>query len=203
MRFRITTLLIVLLSGVGLAVTAQVQQVGIQELVESSGTIVAGRVVEVKAGRHPDYPNVEVTYVTLDIESVFKDVGGRVASAGKPGVRRLTFMQFGNPVTLRIHDLPRHRQGEDVILFLYPESHYGFTSPVGGLQGKFLIETDRQTGRRVAVNGFNNFNLFHTLNAEQLQLSSAERKITRPGVNGAADYEAFASLIRKLVKHTQ
>jgi hypothetical protein len=203
MKVRITILLVIILSSVSLRALAQVRHITIEEMVQSSGTIVAGRIVAVKGGQHPDYPNVDVTVVTLDIESVFRDAGARVATMGKPGTRRLTFMQFGNPLTLRVHDLPRHRQGEDVFLFLYPESHYGFTSPVGGLQGKFLIETDRQTGRRVAVNGFNNIDLFRNFDAEPLQLSSAERKLVRRTGPGAVDYDAFASLIRKLVKRTQ
>jgi hypothetical protein len=203
MKFRLATCLIIMLCSVSVRALAQAQHVSLEEMVQSSGTIVSGRVVRIKAGHHPEYPNVAVTYVTVDIEAVFKDAGARVAQAGPSGARRLTFMQFGNLLTLRVHDLPAYRQGEDIFLFLYPESQYGFTSPVGGLQGKFTVTRDSQTGRRVAANGINNFDLFRTLDAEQLQLSSAERKIIHPSRHGAVDYDGFASVVRKLVKRIQ
>jgi hypothetical protein len=34
----------------------------------------------------------------------------------------------------------RYRVGEQVLLFLYPNSRLGLTSPVGGAQGRFAID---------------------------------------------------------------
>jgi len=210
MKFQIITFLLAFLLTIGGAFRAganppswaavQVQQITIQELVESAGTIVSGRVVEIREGRHPDYPNVPVTYVTLEVEDVFKDDGAKVRRSS--GHRLVTFMQFGGLRALRVHDVPGYREGEEIVLFLYPESQYGFTSPVGGLQGKFAVQLDHRTGRRMVVNGLDNSNLFRGLDAEQMQLSSTEKKIARTE-RGSVDYDAFASLVRKLVKAQQ
>lgn len=182
----------------GLKVPAQVLEATLAELVAEAGTIVAGRVVEVRQGRHPDYRNIVVTFVTLDVAEAFKDTGGKVQPGARP---RLTFMQFGNPRTLPIHDLPLYRPGEEVVLFLYPESQYGFTSPVAGGQGKFIIERDLRTGTRRVVNGINNSNLLRGLEAERLGLSSMERAALGH-TRGALPYDLFASLVRKLVSST-
>jgi hypothetical protein len=47
------------------------------------------------------------------------------------------------------------RPNEEYLLFLYPESRLGFTSPVGGGQGKFEILTGRQ-GEKLVLNPFGN-----------------------------------------------
>lgn len=44
-----------------------------------------------------------------------------------------------------------YRPGEEYLLFFYPESILGFTSPVGAGQGKFEILTDKQ-GLKVVQN---------------------------------------------------
>ncbi|HXF05774.1 MAG TPA: hypothetical protein VNM72_10215 [Blastocatellia bacterium] len=181
---------------VGPNAEAQMTQATLAELVAEAGTIIAGRVVEVREGRHPQYHNIVVTFVTLEVAEMFKATGP--TRLNPPGPSRLTFMQFGNPRTLPVHDLPHYRPGEEVVLFLYPESQYGFTSPVAGGQGKFIIERDRQTGARQVVNGINNWNLLRGLDSEHLSLSRTERAAAAQ-MRGAISYEVFASLVRKLV----
>lgn len=51
-----------------------------------------------------------------------------------------------------------YQEGEEYLLFLYPESSLGFTSPVGAGQGRFQVSTDT-AGLRTAVNPLNNRNL--------------------------------------------
>ena len=69
-----------------------------------------------------------------------------------------------------IPGLPRFREEEEVLLFLYGDSSSGFTSPVGLGQGKFTIFSDKN-GKSMAVNGFWNRNLFRKLSPE------AERRL--------------------------
>jgi hypothetical protein len=173
-------------------VQGQVLRTSLKEMVEDAGTIVTGRVVEVREGGHPDYPNVSVTYITVEVEEVMKGQANRRA--------RHTFMQFGGLETARLHELPTYRAGEDVVLFLYPESQYGFTSPVGGSQGKFRLRTDPQTGERVVMNALSNVKLFEGISPEKL--SSAERQVVR-GQDKAVSYRTFASIVRKLVKQRE
>jgi hypothetical protein len=160
----------------------------LKEMAASAGTVVTGRVVEVREGRHPQYPNVKVAYITMAVEETLKGQAN--------GQTQHTFMQFGGGV-VRIHELPGYRVGEEVVLFLYPESQYGFTSPVGGSQGKFYVHADPQTGERVVTNELNNVRLFEGI--KTAMLSPAERQIVRSG-SGPVNYRTFASLVRKLTK---
>lgn len=199
MRRRIAYGLALGMALLGPNVRSQVTHATLAELVAEAGTIIAGRVVEVREGRHPQYQNIVVTFVTLEVTESFKDAG---AKRNPLAQHRLTFMQFGNPRTLPIDDLPGYRPGEEVVLFLYPDSQYGFTSPVAGGQGKFIVERDPRTGARQVVNGINNWNLLRGLDAERLGLSKTERAAIGQ-TRGAISYDVFASLVRKLVGSTQ
>ncbi len=154
------------------------------ELVESAGTILAGRVLEVREEPHPQYPYLTVTRVTLAVERSFK---------GKSKGRSFTFFQIGGSKTFRPFHLPDYREGEEVVLFLYPESRYGLTSPVAGAAGKFRVLQDPQTKRRMVVNGFDNWGLFDG----PLALSTAERALLTRHERGPIAYEALAALIAR------
>lgn len=49
-----------------------------------------------------------------------------------------------------------YRPGGDYLLFLYPESSLGFTSPVGAGQGRFEVGEGGPAGLRMAVNPLGN-----------------------------------------------
>jgi hypothetical protein len=121
--------------------------VNLRSLAQRAGTIVTGRIVQVRPGTHPAYPRVGVTYVTLRVTEAFKGAA--------PG--DFTFMQFGHagdtlpPVGqanfFLVQDLPAYHPGEEVLLFLYPPSDAGLTSPVDGARGKWPLARDSTTGR--------------------------------------------------------
>jgi hypothetical protein len=119
-------------------------------LTAHAGAIVAGHIVGVRSGSHPKYHRIGAVYVTVDVSQTLK---------GKPA-HRLKFMQFAGGVASAtsarsasmaqmLPEMPPYRLGEEVVLFLYPASSVGFTSPVGGAQGKFLIK--RSPGRPATV----------------------------------------------------
>ena len=54
-------------------------------------------------------------------------------------------------------DVPAYRPGEELLLFVHPESALGFSSPVGLGQGCFRIH--QHDGRPVAENDVGNRNL--------------------------------------------
>lgn len=174
-----------------LPVSAQVLPVTLKEMVQSASIIVTGRVVEVREDRHPHYRRVGVTYVTVEVEEMLKGAAN--------GQTRHTFMQFGSMGLTRISELPTYRVGEEVVLFLYPESEYGFTSPVGGGQGKLYLQRDPQTGRRIVSYGLAPTKFYEGLDArvlppsERSAMSSSARSV---------DYRTLASLVRKLVAST-
>jgi hypothetical protein len=93
-----------------------------------------------------------VTFVTLQVREAFK--------GARPG--RFTFMQVGHagdtpppagPRFMLIPDLPTYRPGEEVLLFLYPATGTGLTSPVDGRQGKHPLLRDARTGETKVVEG--------------------------------------------------
>tara|TARA_B100000315_G_C14594085_1_gene597662 strand:- start:5122 stop:5733 length:612 start_codon:yes stop_codon:yes gene_type:complete len=103
--------------------------------------------------------------------------------------------------------MPTYTPGQDVILFLYGESQYGLTSPVGIWQGVFNFVGDGESSSpSMVVNGINNTGLllgFHfdmLLNAERL--SDPQRKaIQRQArVNrGPILYEDFRLITKMLI----
>lgn len=178
---------------VSLPVAAISRQVSLSEMATGAGRVVYGRIVEVRSGTHPDYSHIAVTFVTLDVIEMIK---GSAA-------QRLTFMQFaGAQGRGRNFHLPGYATGEEVMLFLYPESRYGFTSPVGEGQGKFAINNDPRTGRRSLINDRGNRQLFEPIRTEKamsrFRLTSAERELVARE-NGVADLDTFRSIVRKLV----
>lgn len=183
------------------------KQVNLAEMVEDAGFIVAGRCLEAKEGTHPQYPNIPVLYVTIEIKDILKgnirESGGSRARLAAPrgkfsgggGERQtFTFMQFGGS---EFPDLPGYQAGEELLLFLYPESRYGLTSPVGGAQGKFSVGSDPETGKRTLTNRLNNANLFRGVSAADLGISETEANLLarRPG---EIDYDTFSSLVKRL-----
>jgi hypothetical protein len=97
--------------------------------------------------------------------------------------------------------LPAHRVGEEVLLFLYPESQYGFTSPVGAGQRKFVVGDDPVLKQRVLVNSVDNAHLFSTADAIRFKRAlSPKEQMLLQRERGPAPYEEFLSLVRKLVE---
>lgn len=167
---------------------AQVRRMNVEEIIQSSGTIIVGRITDVREGKHPKYSNVDVTFVTVEVSDRIKGDNSKTH----------TFMQFGGTGMLTPGDLPQYNKGEEVMLFLYPESSEGFSTPVGLTQGKFEIITDQITGKKSMVNGFGNKFLF-----EKMESTEAMRK--RKGQiafqkAGPIEYGKFVSLIKELAK---
>jgi hypothetical protein len=110
-------------------------------------------------------------------------------------------------VTLRMHKAasmyaraPRFTAGQEVLLFLYPESDLGYSSPVGFGQGVFRIAATG-SGEKTAVNERGNSRLFKGMNMEQLCPGA-----TFPGIRqcslsgtGALRHEEFMELIRQII----
>jgi len=120
----------------GAARATTVLRVDLPTLTAGADRIFVGRVVTVQSGRDPR--PLPVTWVTFAVDEALK---------GEPGAR-LTIKQIGVSAPLadgtlyRIPALPTYREGDEVLLFLHPDSAAGFTSPVGFGQGRFRIRRD-------------------------------------------------------------
>ena len=190
-RFLTFTLLLALGAPASTAL-ASARSANLAEMAARAGRVVHGRISEVRAGQHPSLSHVEVVFVTLDVIEMLKG----------PSAPRVTFMQFaGAGRSVRNFHLPEYKVGEEVVLFLYPESRHGLTSPVAEGQGKFLVRHDARAGRRLLFNDRGNRALFARVDASKLQtrlsLNQAERGLLARQ-EGAAELDSFRSLVRKL-----
>lgn len=166
--------------------------VNLAEMTAAARRVVHGRVVEARPGRHPQQPNLAVLFVKIEVIEMLK---------GAPA-REVTFMQYAGGA---FSHLPQYRSGEEIVLFLYPESRLGLTSPVGEGQGKFTTCDDVRTGRRVLRNEQANFALFDRLDKTRLRstlaLSAAESAaVEQPqsDLRAGLEMNAFRSIVRKL-----
>lgn len=190
-RIAFLLFLLTLLSFPGLANS---RSVNFAEMTSHAGRIVHGRVVEVREGVHPLHERLAVTFVKVQVVEMLK--GGTA--------REVTFMQYGNSTQQYVAHLPKYSVGEEVVLFLYPESKLGFTSPVGQGQGKFVVRHDSRSGQRVLLNEQSNRALFARLDAakvtSKLALNSSEREaVAQPEGQAGTGLEVgtFRTLVRK------
>jgi hypothetical protein len=145
--------LVFLLAGVTSFAT-QVRRLNIEQLTAKAGRIVSGRCVGHRVSRDATL-GLPVAEVTILVDRALKGAGDR----------RLTFRMLAGGDSL--DGVPSFRVGEEVILFLYPSSAAGLTSPVGLGQGRFLIEHDKKGGSR-AVNALANRGLLHNISTDTL-----------------------------------
>ena len=119
-----------------------VARLPLKRMAEKADRIVYATVVDVQVGR--DASGVPATWVTLEVARTLK---GRATI-------RLAIKQYGTSTPLadgtvtRVSGLPRYTVGEEIVLFLRPDSTLGFTSPVGFTQGAYRV---RQRGGRRRV----------------------------------------------------
>jgi hypothetical protein len=96
-------------------------------IVRQSGMIFAGRVVSIQPDGLGAPDRTARVQITVQVEQ-----GVRGATAGQ----RLTFREWGGLWA----GGERYRVGQRVMLFLYPPSALGLTSPVGGPAGRYEID---------------------------------------------------------------
>lgn len=117
---------------------AQVRQVPLTEMISSSGTIFAGRVLEVEGKK--DARGDIVTVTTFRVETPIRGV--------LPGT--VTITQYGGVSeegSMVLAHMRYFTEGERVLVLLYPESELGFTSPIGMGQGVWTVnERDEVVG---------------------------------------------------------
>jgi hypothetical protein len=160
---------------------AAVRDLNLEGLCRSAGTVVWGRCTGVE---------------TQDETLVYTFTSHRMLKGGS-----------ADTVTLRMHKAasryaraPRFTEGQEVLLFLYPESDLGYSSPVGFGQGVFRI-AETGSGEKTAVNERGNSLLFKGMNMEKI-CSGA----TFPGIRqcslaggGALKHQELMELIQKLI----
>lgn len=173
--------------------SAQIFRRNVAELLRDANRVFSGKCTSVRTELDTTL-NKPVTIATF---SVTKKIKGEMGDT-------VVIRQFGGKVKggfpLMLSGMPSYKVGEEVILFLHGESRYGLSSPVGLLQGKFLVTKDKKTGRKVAINGLKNANLFERLRTEDFSLlrvfSTKELDLLKVK-EGPVEYDIFVSFLNR------
>jgi hypothetical protein len=165
---------------------ATVLPLSLDQLARQADRIFVGRCESVTAAL--DERGLPSTYARFVVEDGLKGVaaGGTVVIKQFGADRTPLRVEEGKSavVTPKTMSLPgsTYRTGASYLLFLYPESDWGFTSPVGGGQGRFEIFARKGQDASLqvmAVNPLEN-RFLETLRAGPVPLSDILREIRAP-----------------------
>ena len=169
---------------------SRVRSLNLEEMVRRADRIFSGRCVRVRVAEDPG-TRQKATFVTFS-------VGRAVKGDGRPEVTIKLLGEQGESGKREagIEGAPRYREGEEVVLFLYPDSRSGFTSPVGLGQGKFGVVREKNGGR-LAINAHGNRGLMERLSAgaEERLRGRAARHGGRPEISPDDLLEMAESLL--------
>lgn len=98
-----------------------------RQIIRSSAMIFAGTVLRVEHLRADPGSSVEITQISFRVETAIR--GTRPQQA-------IQIREWGGLWNAG----ERYAPGENVLLFLYPNSKLGLTSPVGGPAGRFEVD---------------------------------------------------------------
>lgn len=126
--------LIVLLLSIAASPSSATMTLGrlpLTTVTSEAGRILHGTVVDVRSDA--DESGAPATWVTFEVRRTLK-------GADAP---RVTIKQFGRSTDGigRVPGLPSYVKGEEVVVFLRPDSARGFTSPVGFDDGVYRVTT--------------------------------------------------------------
>lgn len=153
----------------------------IADLTSEAAIIVHGTIVSSRVEAHPQYKNLNTVLVTMSVSDTLK---GKTQST-------LTFRQYVWDVR-SLNANGGYHKGEELLLFLRPESQAGLTSPAGLQQGRFEISRDAK-GQLVAMNAEHNAGLFTNMaskakqNRAALPATSSKLAAMTPGPVPLAD----------------
>jgi hypothetical protein len=130
----------------------------LSQLTDQAGRIFVGRCVSVDS--ELDESGLPSTYARFKVDQGLKGVSaGETVLIKQYGVARGPLkVAEGESAIVPMKTMSlgggSYRPGSQYLLFLYPESELGFTSPVGGGQGKFEIVAGESSA--LAVNPLDN-----------------------------------------------
>lgn len=141
----------------------------LRQIMRQAGMIFAGRVVSIQPVRLAGSDQIVSVRVSVQVEQ-----GVREARTGE----RLSFSEWAGLWSTG----ERYRVGQRLMLFLYPRSTIGLTSPVGGSAGRMVIDKSGQV----------------LLTAEQQDAIRITRAPVRSGVSRMIPVRDFARALRRM-----
>jgi hypothetical protein len=160
-------------------------------LVHDASVIVSGTVTSVRTARTGSLNHVEIT---LDVARSLRGDVGRTFTFRQFGLAAPEGMGQGRNYVGGVPGLPQYREGEQVLLFLGPESHAGFRTTVGLGQGKF----DYAAGN--VQNETANRGLFSALSMAKAGTLSTSQSAMLDTTKGFVAADAFVTLVDRAVK---
>lgn len=203
LRIILSTALLLLLSMPEQGFAMRVKLLTLEQMVEKADVVFVGRCLTSTAQEDPQFGQT-VTVIEFEVVEALK---GRLGETH-------TLKQYGGTVagkSHRIAGMPTYTPGEDVILFLYGESQYGLTSPVGISQGKFTFIRDEESALPpMIVNSINNNGLLmgfdrHMLTNDE-RFDEPKRKAIQRLVRvnrGPIPYEDFLLITKALISRDE
>jgi hypothetical protein len=160
--------LILLIAPAGASLVVQLDLVSLHS---RAGTLFHGRCT----GRQefPEakpFPYTEYTFEVIDALKGCRDGAGnlqKTVTIRHAGTRTGYVRPDGLEVAPLRLGVPEHEPGEEVVLFLTPESRFGLSSPIGLAQGKFKVS--RKDGRATVKNDVGNCGLLDKVEASSFR----------------------------------
>lgn len=156
---------------------ATVRQMSLKEIVETADRVFVGTCIDVRSLR--DGYGLPATFVTFSVQEGIKGNLGKIITIKVIG---------GGGGLLRIEGMPAFHEGEEVLLALYPNSQYGFTSPVGLQQGKWTV-VEKTAGKK----------MLHRSLAGAAILGAPTYDYDQDA-SGMVDYTRFMGLVKRLAR---
>ncbi len=138
----------------------------LSHMTAQAGKVFTGKCLEIST--ELDENQIPVTYVRFQVQDGIKGVSdGEHVLVKFFGIRgEVRPFNEGEKIIVPLKTisigLKNYEPGQDYLMFLYPESDLGFTSPVGAGQGQFQILVDEQ-GNKSVLNPLGNQNLKDSL----------------------------------------
>lgn len=114
----------------------------LEEYVADSESVVSGKVTVVDSHWKPGEKLGIETDITIEVEDVLK---GRANKGGKVHIT-MPIGQVGG-LARTSNALPKFAEGEEVLLFLKYSDRFGY-QVAGGVEGKYRVLTDKESGRK-------------------------------------------------------
>ena len=168
-----------------------VDRINLFEMVRAADRIFWGRCLKAEPGREPS-TGLPVTAYTFEVLRGIK---------GTDTGKSIRFQQLSRGAIGGIRGLPEFSRGQEILLFLYPDSKLGLTSPVGLVQGMFRVGKGGPRDRTV-LNRVGNSNLLQGASSGQIRgstLSAEEQAALRPGAPISLD--RFESVVQRIDRY--
>ena len=162
-------------------------RMNIERMVSDAALIVHGTVTNVESSADPQ-THIIATSVTIAVLENFYGADQSTVTVKMVGGKT-------SKKTVKFAEMPAFKVGEEIYSLFFAPSKYGFTSPVGMCQGKFTVQTDAATNKKVVRNAVNNARLFSNMKNISA-VSSSAISTTNESMLGAED---FSKTIRSLV----